>query len=275
MSETVNLPPGIAFVRLAMAAADEADFRARIATLPPGSALRHLAARHPDAWRIVHDIAATVDHSPASYDPAEHVRRLAGMFDRAAAVSPEASVALYSLGDRRTLERATAEIVAWLARHRLLGRDVELLDLGCGIGRLERTLASRVGYIEGIDISPAMIAEARRRCAVLGNVGFHQSSGLDLAEFGDECFDGVVALDSFPYVVAAGDGLAGHMLAEIARVLRPGGWLAIFNYAYGSHPDGAAAELDRLARRAGLLPVEMGSRPFDLWDGAAFLLRRS
>ncbi|MBV9014863.1 MAG: methyltransferase domain-containing protein, partial [Alphaproteobacteria bacterium] len=91
------------------------------------------------------------------------IARVREQFDRAVAISPEAAVALYSLGSAATLERATAELVARLDEWQLLGPDLTALDIGCGIGRLEVALASRLRAITGVDVSPGMIAQARER----------------------------------------------------------------------------------------------------------------
>jgi 2-polyprenyl-3-methyl-5-hydroxy-6-metoxy-1,4-benzoquinol methylase len=45
-----------------------------------------------------------------------------------------------------------------------------VLDFGCGVGRLLRPLATRSKQVVGIDISPGMLAEARKNCADLTNV---------------------------------------------------------------------------------------------------------
>src|SRR3546814_3889845 len=75
-----------------------------------------------------------IDHGQAA-SPEEGIAAVRSMFDRLAERSPEAGVALYSLGDARTLDAATAEVVAAMrARTAIAGRD--LLDIGCGYGRL-------------------------------------------------------------------------------------------------------------------------------------------
>ena len=78
---------------------------------------------------------------------AMRVAAIREQFDRAVAVAPEAAVALYSLGSADILERATSEIVNRLAEWGLLRSDASVLDIGCGIGRIERALAPQVGAI--------------------------------------------------------------------------------------------------------------------------------
>jgi ubiquinone/menaquinone biosynthesis C-methylase UbiE len=109
-----------------------------------------------------------------------------------------------------------------------------VLDLGCGTGVVTRALAARDGFagtVTGIDQSPEFIAAAQRLAAddgvgdrvefVVGDV--HE---LDLPAAG---FDAVVAHTLISHVR---DPLA--VLAEAARVVRPGGSVAIFDGDYGS-----------------------------------------
>ncbi|MBA3324945.1 MAG: methyltransferase domain-containing protein, partial [Rhodobacteraceae bacterium] len=202
------------------------------------------------------------------------VAQLASGFDAAARISPDASVALYSLGDPTLLAAATAELVAWIRQAGLLGADRRLLDIGCGAGRLEVALHGDVGRIVGIDVSAELLAVARRRCRGLGNVELRRGSGLDLGGLPDNDFDAVIAVDSFPYLVAAGGDLAARHFAESARVLRPAGDLVIFNYSYRGAPTLDRNDVGALGAAAGFRVVENGGRPFVLWDGAVFRLVR-
>jgi SAM-dependent methyltransferase len=43
-----------------------------------------------------------------------------------------------------------------------------VLDVGCGVGRWSRRLASHGGHVTGVDLSPTMVAEATRRTAIAG-----------------------------------------------------------------------------------------------------------
>jgi ubiquinone/menaquinone biosynthesis C-methylase UbiE len=109
-----------------------------------------------------------------------------------------------------------------------------VLELGCGTGVVTRAIAARDGFagtVTGIDQSPEFIAAAQRLAAddgvgdrveyVVGDV--HE---LDLPA---ASFDAVVAHTLISHVR---DPLA--VLAEAARVVRPGGSVAIFDGDYGS-----------------------------------------
>jgi SAM-dependent methyltransferase len=261
-------------MRLAMAATSPAELAAAVGATAADS-IRAIAAAHPRGWQLVHEIMAVADHAALNAEPAARLAAVARMFDAAAAISPAAGVALYSLGDDEVLEAATAEIVDWLVRRHLIGPDRRVLDFGCGAGRLLVALAPRVQCVTGVDVSGAMIAEATRRCAALGNVRAEQIGGLDLAALPDASFDLAVALDSMPYVVGGDGALAEKLIREVARVLPPGGHFAIFNYSYRGDAGADRGDVVALARRTGFSPRVLGERPFTLWDGTAYLLERS
>ena len=174
--------------------------------------------------------ATGAQHDASGATPADGVARIAAFFDRAVRHSPEASVALYSLGDPAILAAATAEIVAWLEEQGLLRPGMDVLDLGCGIGRIAAVLAPHCRSVLGLDVSAGMVAEARRRCAGLGNIRFEQTDGQGLDALPAGAFDLVLAIDSFPYIVQA--GTADRYAGDAVQVLRPGGALAVLNLSY-------------------------------------------
>ncbi|MDG4878773.1 class I SAM-dependent methyltransferase [Mesorhizobium sp. WSM4935] len=233
-----------------------------------------LLSRKEISFDDLRTTAASVRHDRLGGETHEMiVSRLASSFDQAAAISPAASVQLSSLGNEEKLSAATAEIASWLEQQGFLGRDKTILDIGCGIGRFESALRQRVKRIVGIDISSGMLDIARQRCAGLGNVEFRQTSGLDLGEFVAGGFDGVLAVDCFPYLVLA--GVADRHFSEIARLLRPGGLAAILNYSYRMSPAVDSFDVRHLAHACAMDVVVDGELPFRRWDGTAFLVRRS
>jgi SAM-dependent methyltransferase len=102
-----------------------------------------------------------------------------------------------------------------------------------------------------------------------------RTSGRDLAALADDTFDLVLAIDSFPYLVATSSDLAAAHLCEAARVLRPAGLLAILNYSYSDDPKADAADVLRLASNNDFAVLRNGTRDFKLWDAATFLLQRA
>jgi SAM-dependent methyltransferase len=202
----------------------------------------------------------------------DRIAAIRAQFDKAVTLGPEASVALYSLGSAEILDRATCEILTRLAEWGLLRSDTVVLDIGCGIGRVERALAPHVGAITAIDVSRGMVDEARRRCCDLANVTFAECDGHDLATFGERSFDLVLAIDSFPYLFAADPAVVAQHMRDAARLLRPGGALAILNFSYRGDDEADRRDVEKLAIKNGFDLERAGTRDFTLWDGLTFLL---
>jgi len=277
-----RISPEVALARLVLAGLTPDAIEERLSAFPTGDsraeALKRLRRACGGGLGDLRAMLAAsgLDHAAAAPEaPGAAVARLAAAFDRAVAVAPEASVAAYSLNDPAVLAAATAEIVAWLAREGLIGPDRDVLDLGCGIGRVSAALAPRCRSVLGLDVSPKMVAEARRRHGVVPGLGFDTTPGTGLSALGAASFDLVLAVDSFPYVMQAGGAaLAERHLADAARVLRPGGAFAILNLSYRGDPEADRADAARWAAAGGWTLAVNGAAPFALWDGAAFLLRR-
>jgi len=102
-----------------------------------------------------------------------------------------------------------------------------------------------------------------------------QTSGDGLSMFADATFDAVLAIDSYPYIVAAGHELAEAHMREAARVLRSQGSFVILNYSYRDDPALDAHEIARQARECDLSIIRNGTRDLMLWDARAYLMRKS
>ncbi len=94
------------------------------------------------------------------------------------------------------------------------------LDVGCGEGRFCRLIAPHVGNTSGVDPSPSLIAEAKRRDAR----GDYRVGYAEALDFADHSFDLVISYLSLIDI----DDIA-VAIAEMARVLAPGGTLLIAN----------------------------------------------
>ncbi|MBV8097071.1 MAG: class I SAM-dependent methyltransferase [Acetobacteraceae bacterium] len=265
------ISPEVALARLVLEGHDIDATSARLAAEGSRAApLQRMLDNHRENLTRLAEIVSEhgISHDWHEDSRSAAVARIAASFDRAVQHLPEASVAAYSLGDPAILARATGELIEWLAVRGLAAPEMDVLDLGCGIGRVAIALAPMVRSVLGLDVSFAMIEAARSRANGVTKVRFEQTSGTELASLPDRAFDLILAVDSFPYLVQA--GVAEAHLYDVPRLLRPGGAFAIFNLSYGG------LEADRMqaaswAKAYDLALACNGEQPFRLWDGAAFL----
>jgi SAM-dependent methyltransferase len=237
-------------------------------------AMRDLLRANRGRCEWITEIRRTgLDTADGALSADEAIARCERLFDWAVERSEEGSVAAYTLGDPRLLASATAEIVSELAALGVLGPDRDTLEIGCGIGRMQRALAGLVREAYGIDISERMLAVARRRCAGIPNVRFERCTGRDLAQFGASRFHLVYAVDSFPYIQRAGWEMVKRYVAEVARVLTSGGHFVIFNYSYRGYLAADRRDVAELARDSGFEVLVNGDRRLRTWDGVLFHLR--
>ncbi|TDR93271.1 class I SAM-dependent DNA methyltransferase [Enterovirga rhinocerotis] len=151
-----------------------------------------------------------------------------GIGDPLAAMSPDHVRALFDDEEAR-IERRPAPFHDALRRAAgELGRQAlfaHALDLGCGTGLGAETVRPQCAHLAGIDLSPAMLAEARRS-GLYDDLA--EGDLLDwLAERPDGSADLVLADDVFAYL-----GELWPVFSETARVLAEGG---LFAFTARSH----------------------------------------
>jgi SAM-dependent methyltransferase len=279
-----EISPAVTLVRLLIGYGDLDRVRAALAKLAEANGeaglqgtivgMRDLLDRNPAASALVLDMLRQERAAAEPVGAADEIERCRRLFEQLVATNPEASVALYSMGEPELLHAATIEVVELLDSLEVLGAQRQVLDIGCGIGRVAQALAPRVAAITGIDIAPGMIAAARQRCAGLPNVTLLPTSGRELAPFRAASFDLVLAVDAMPYVYRAGAALVAAHFAEVARVLRPGGDFVILNLSYRGDLARDRQDACRLGEAAGLRVLRNGTADLRLWDGTTFHLRK-
>jgi ubiquinone/menaquinone biosynthesis C-methylase UbiE len=180
-------------------------------------------------------------------------------------------------GQLRALRRRTVD----LAR---LQPGEQALDVGCGTGTLALMAQRRVGAtgrVCGIDPGKEQIARARAKAARRNAPIEFQIGVIERLPFPDQTFDVALSTLMLHHVPAS---LKRQGLAEIARVLKPGGRLVIADFTRKQDRQGRAArfhaggsglqELAALVKEAGfeqLETEEMRSPRFSAFPGAGFV----
>jgi ubiquinone/menaquinone biosynthesis C-methylase UbiE len=100
----------------------------------------------------------------------------------------------------------------------------DLLDMGCGTGRFTVPLAERVKSVSGLDLSPMMLATARKKLADRGLAADLREGDMAALPFPDATFDVVVCMLAMMHIPRTDRQQVFH---EVARVLRPGGRLVL------------------------------------------------
>jgi SAM-dependent methyltransferase len=122
--------------------------------------------------------------------------------------------------------------------------EARWLETACGPAIVGRAIAARVGSVHGVDLTPAMVEKAAAEAAAtgVGNIEFSLGDVTALS-FDDASFDGAVNRFSLHHIPAP-----QRVLEEMARVVRPGGWVVVADHLTDADADAAAwhEEIERL-----------------------------
>jgi SAM-dependent methyltransferase len=119
--------------------------------------------------------------------------------------------AFYAMG-----ANLAAEVLEWTGPD--AGRD-RMLEIGCGAGRMLIHFATRYDRVDGVDIAPEMLEQARPHMP--DNVHLSALAGADLEPFDDRSVDLVLSVQVFQHIPEA--EVVASYLSETARVLKPDG----------------------------------------------------
>jgi ubiquinone/menaquinone biosynthesis C-methylase UbiE len=131
-----------------------------------------------------------------------------------------------------------------------------VLEVGCGTGNLAlavKRLRPDVA-VAGLDPDPKALARAARKARAAGLAVEWQRGFAQQLPYEEGAFDHVLSSLMFHHLDPDG---RGKMLAEVRRVLRPGGSLDLIDFGGGEHAHGP---LDRLSRRSPRLQDNFGDR---------------
>lgn len=118
-------------------------------------------------------------------------------------------------------------------------KQMKVLEIGCGTGRMTRALAEVFGEVYSVDVSGEMIARGKRGLADLSNAHLFQNNGADLQVLGDIRVDFAFSYIVFQHIPSR--EVIYNYTREVNRVLRPGG-LFKFQVQGGSVPPESDAD---------------------------------
>lgn len=110
-------------------------------------------------------------------------------------------------------------------------RQMTVLEIGCGAGRVTRALAAVFGQVYAVDVSGEMVQCARQALRALPNVHIEQNNGRDLSVLGDVRFD--FAFSSIVFQHIPSKDVIESYIREAHRLLRYG---ALFKFQVQGDP---------------------------------------
>jgi ubiquinone/menaquinone biosynthesis C-methylase UbiE len=154
-------------------------------------------------------------------------------------------VGFLSLGREQAMRRMTVDLAE-------LQPGENVLDVGCGTGTLTRLARERVGEsgkVYGIDAAPQMITVARQKAARHNLDIDFQVGMIEQLAFPDDSFDVVLSSLMMHHLP---EELKRQGLAEIVRVLKPGGRLLVLDLMSGqAHETHSQSMIKRHAQQLG------------------------
>lgn len=104
-------------------------------------------------------------------------------------------------------------------------KQMRVLEIGCGAGRVTRALAGLFGEVHAVDVSGEMVKLAQRALTAFPHAHIYQNNGRDLSVVPDLPFD--FAFSSIVFQHIPSRDVIENYVREVHRLLRPG---ALFKF---------------------------------------------
>jgi ubiquinone/menaquinone biosynthesis C-methylase UbiE len=97
--------------------------------------------------------------------------------------------------------------------------SMNVLEIGCGIGRILIPMRKIFGNATGIDISSEMVLLGQKYVSDISNCNIVENNGTDLAEFSDNSFDFCYSFIVFQHIPEK--KIVENYIKEVSRILKP------------------------------------------------------
>jgi ubiquinone/menaquinone biosynthesis C-methylase UbiE len=104
-------------------------------------------------------------------------------------------------------------------------RQMRIIEIGCGAGRITRALANIFGEVHAVDVSGEMVARARQALTGTTNAFVYQNNGKDLAVLPEGPYDFAFSTIVFQHIPSR--EVIYSYVREVHRLLRSG---ALFKF---------------------------------------------
>lgn len=138
-----------------------------------------------------------------------------------------------------------------------------VLDVACGTGNLAIPAARKGAVVTGVDIAPNLLEQARGRAAAEGLKAHFEEGDAEQLPYPDRSFDVVMSMFGAMFAPRP-----ERVAAELARVCRPGGAIAMANWT----PEGFVGRQFQLSAR--YVPPPEGLPAPVLWGTDAAVRER-
>ncbi len=137
---------------------------------------------------------------------------------------------------------SAADSLEYLQRLSGAGSEDEVLDVACGTGIVSCALAGIARRVEGIDLVPAMLEQARQLQSAKGlsNVSWREGNVAKLP-YADNSFSLVITRYTFHHFAEP-----GAVIREMARVCKPGGRVVIADVTQPAEKREAFDQMEKL-----------------------------
>jgi cyclopropane fatty-acyl-phospholipid synthase-like methyltransferase len=99
-------------------------------------------------------------------------------------------------------------------------KQMKVLEIGCGAGRITRALGELFGEVHAVDVSGEMVSQAKQAVADMPHVRIYQNNGTDLTVIPVTGFDFAFSMIVFQHIPSR--EVIESYVREVSRLLNPG-----------------------------------------------------